>query len=92
MIVVVIAELKVFKSQAAEFFLFAALMLADMMIFILLAMRYKYVTESKQRDDNKVATVAGDGAEPKETAFNTIDLKNSQKGVENEAYTEENAI
>ncbi|XP_058985772.1 peptide transporter family 1 isoform X2 [Musca domestica] len=50
MLVVVIAELKFFESQAAEFALFAGLMIIDMFIFMLLAMRYKYVTHSEEGD------------------------------------------
>jgi solute carrier family 15 oligopeptide transporter 1 len=53
-IVVVIAEAKFFESQAMEFFLFAILMFIDMMIFIVLAMRYKYVNvedDHKKTDD-----------------------------------------
>lgn len=41
-LVVVIAELRFFDSQANEFFLFAALMVIDMAIFTLLALRYTY--------------------------------------------------
>ncbi|XP_013116650.2 peptide transporter family 1 isoform X2 [Stomoxys calcitrans] len=50
MLVVVIAELKFFDSQAAEFALFAGLMIVDMFIFMLLAMRYEYVTHSEEED------------------------------------------
>ncbi|XP_034489736.1 peptide transporter family 1 [Drosophila innubila] len=42
MIVVVIAELKFVGSQSAEFALFAALMLINLLIFLLLARNYKY--------------------------------------------------
>lgn len=40
-IVVIIAELKLFESQASEFFLFAGLMFADMLIFMVVAYLYK---------------------------------------------------
>lgn len=50
-IVVVIAEAKIFQSQAYEFFLFAVMMFIDMLIFGLLAMKYKYVTNSDSKDD-----------------------------------------
>ncbi|XP_067640963.1 peptide transporter family 1-like [Eurosta solidaginis] len=40
-IIVVIAELSLFDSQASEFFLFAGLLLADMMLFMLVAYKYK---------------------------------------------------
>lgn len=53
-IVVIIAEAKIFHSQANEFFLFAGLMVIDMAIFGLLAMRYKYVTSSDKKNDGDV--------------------------------------
>ncbi|XP_037825911.1 peptide transporter family 1 [Lucilia sericata] len=40
-IVVIIAELALFDSQASEFFLFAGLMFADMLLFMYMAYRYK---------------------------------------------------
>ncbi|XP_005182724.1 peptide transporter family 1 isoform X1 [Musca domestica] len=40
-IVVIVAEAKIFKSQANEFFLFAGLMFADMIVFMWVAYRYK---------------------------------------------------
>ncbi|XP_061396673.1 peptide transporter family 1 [Musca vetustissima] len=40
-VVVIIAELKLFDSQASEFFLFAGLMFADMVLFMFMAYRYK---------------------------------------------------
>nr|XP_036221346.1 peptide transporter family 1-like isoform X2 [Bactrocera oleae] len=40
-IVVIIAELKLFESQAYEFFLFAGFMFVDMIIFMFVAYRYK---------------------------------------------------
>lgn len=43
MLVVVVAKAKFFESQAAEFTLFASLMVVDMFVFMLLAMNYKYV-------------------------------------------------
>lgn len=44
LIVVIVSEAKFFKSQAHEFLLFAALMFVDMLIFIIIALRYKYYT------------------------------------------------
>lgn len=44
-IVVVVAELKFFQSQANEFFLFAGLMFADMLIFMWFACYYKTYDE-----------------------------------------------
>ncbi|XP_075228901.1 peptide transporter family 1 isoform X2 [Lycorma delicatula] len=46
LIVILIAKLK-FESQAFEFFSFAALMSAVMLIFILMAIQYRYVTVSE---------------------------------------------
>lgn len=40
-IVVIVAELQLFQSQANEFFLFAGLMFVDMLLFMLLAYRYQ---------------------------------------------------
>ncbi|XP_018792903.1 PREDICTED: peptide transporter family 1-like [Bactrocera latifrons] len=40
-IVVIIAELKLFDSQADEFFLFSGIMFVDMIIFMFVAYRYK---------------------------------------------------
>ncbi|XP_054729960.1 peptide transporter family 1 isoform X2 [Anastrepha obliqua] len=40
-IVVIIAELSLFDSQAYEFFLFAGLMFVDMVVFMFVAFRYK---------------------------------------------------
>ena len=51
-IVVIIAEAKIFHSQAHEFFLFAALMVVDMAVFGYLAIRYKYVTSGEKKDDD----------------------------------------
>ncbi|KAM8719787.1 hypothetical protein ACLKA7_005933 [Drosophila subpalustris] len=58
MIVVVIAELKFVGSQSAEFALFAALMLINLLIFLLLARNYKYTnatttTEQQQQQQQQ---------------------------------------
>ncbi|KAG0728410.1 Solute carrier family 15 member 1 [Chionoecetes opilio] len=45
LIVVIIAEAKIFDRQSMEFFLFAGLMFVDMILFAALAVRYKYVDE-----------------------------------------------
>lgn len=59
--VAVIAESKLVRSQAAEFFLFAALMAIDCLIFIWLAIKYKYRDEvesaSAHDTSGSVATV-----------------------------------
>lgn len=47
LIVILVAETKMFSSQAHEFLLFAGLMFVDMIIFALLAYRYKSSNVSK---------------------------------------------
>lgn len=59
MLVAVITEIKIFQSQAAEFFLFAVLMAIDICFFISLAMKYKYRNEDV---DNEVQQAGGDKA------------------------------
>lgn len=49
-IVVIIAEIKLFDSQAKEFFLFTALMAVDILLFIYLAKKYTYRTEMGSDD------------------------------------------
>lgn len=51
LIVAMVAESRAFKSQSAEFFLFAALMLLDMGIFIWLTSRYEYSEPSHQDEE-----------------------------------------
>jgi solute carrier family 15 oligopeptide transporter 1 len=42
-LVILITQANFFKSQAQEFFLFAVVMIADMMVFIEMASNYKFV-------------------------------------------------
>lgn len=56
-IVVIIAEAKIFESQADEFFLFAGLMFVDMIIFAFLAYFYKPNDPNKGVDDEANSTV-----------------------------------
>lgn len=74
-IVVVIAEAKIFQSQANEFFLFAIMMFIDMAIFGLLAMRYKYVTNGTKKDDSDLE--------------NAIPIENTRKTFTNNAFQED---
>ncbi len=48
LIVIVIAELKAFDSQASEFFMFATFMAIDMFVFAIMAYYYKYVDFGKR--------------------------------------------
>ena len=47
----VINKLYIYVVQADEFFLFAGLMAVDMIIFALMAMRYKYVETPSEEDE-----------------------------------------
>lgn len=51
--VVIIAKIQLFDSQSGEFFLYAGLMALNVMLFIYLAMRYKYraVIEDVENDE-----------------------------------------
>lgn len=55
-IVVIIAEAKIFESQADEFFLFAGLMFVDMVIFAFLAYFYKPNDPNRGVDDDSTFT------------------------------------
>ncbi|XP_066304808.1 solute carrier family 15 member 1-like [Branchiostoma lanceolatum] len=57
LITFIIANLNLFPEQSSEFFFFAALMVAVDIIFVILAVRYKYVTPARSREDDKVAIV-----------------------------------
>ncbi|XP_021917359.1 peptide transporter family 1 isoform X3 [Zootermopsis nevadensis] len=77
LIVVIIAEAKFFDSQAHEFFLFAGLMLVDMAIFSLMAMKYKYVEVPKAEDEDE--SKSGELA-LKETQFS------KKNGIDNTSF------
>ncbi|CAG9821729.1 unnamed protein product [Phaedon cochleariae] len=55
LLVIIITQLNMFRSQAHEFFLFAILIVADMMIFMEMASNYKFV----QIVDSSTATSVG---------------------------------
>lgn len=63
-IVVIIAEIKLFDSQAKEFFLFTALMAVDILLFIHLAIKYTYRNEMEtdNEPDTNGAPMKKDGA------------------------------
>lgn len=52
--VVIIAKIKLFESQSGEFFLYAGLMALNIVLFIFLAMKYKYrdVIEDIENDES----------------------------------------
>ncbi|XP_073830928.1 peptide transporter family 1 isoform X2 [Musca autumnalis] len=69
-VVVIIAELALFESQAYEFFLFAGLMFVDMLLFMYMAYRYKpnnpnAVAEAEPLTGEDKATLALEGSENK---------------------------
>ncbi|XP_017462685.1 PREDICTED: peptide transporter family 1-like [Rhagoletis zephyria] len=84
MLVVVIAELKFFDSQAAEFALFAALMIVDMFIFVLLTISYKYVEHGEDPEANQVV-VTPNISKQREAERETY-IGNRGNGHFNEAY------
>lgn len=75
-LVAIIAEVKIFESQAAEFFLFAALMGVDICIFIWMATRYKYRSESDNAD-----------ALDHSGSITTINMSGSSANAMNETFT-----
>lgn len=69
-IVVIIAETKFFQSQANEFFLFAVLMVIDMAVFGLIAMRYEYmINNSDIEDNNELEAVPNQAIDDKQSSF-----------------------
>lgn len=58
-IVIIVAEAKAFDSQASEFFMFACLMIVDMLIFMWLA--WRYVPREKRIKDNEIPMETKDG-------------------------------
>lgn len=78
--VVIIAELKFFKSQASEFFLFFGLMAVDVVIFIVLAMRYVYRPKSTVEDGQPNIEQGGSNSTI------PVGLKATGSGIDNTAY------
>ncbi|XP_077302122.1 peptide transporter family 1 [Arctopsyche grandis] len=72
LIVVIVAETKGFSRQSDEFFLFAGLMVADMVIFLLMTLKYKYVS------------VENDSVSDNDT-LNLSETPNEKKGIDNQA-------
>lgn len=77
LIVAMVAESRIFKSQADEFFLFAGLMLVDMAIFIWLTVYYEY-SEPSHEDE-----------ELDESSLDDSTMTNKGNGVTNIAYRED---
>ncbi|XP_065570376.1 solute carrier family 15 member 2-like isoform X2 [Artemia franciscana] len=62
LIVIIIAEAKIFPKQSDEFFLFAGLMFVDMIILAILAWRYKYkeTPDSSNKEKKKSISDSSD--------------------------------
>jgi uncharacterized protein YpmS len=52
-----------------EFFLFAGLIALDIILFVILAVRYTYVEDDKEKNDNKKRSTVNDGTD--NPAFNS---------------------
>ncbi|XP_034489737.1 peptide transporter family 1 [Drosophila innubila] len=76
-IVVIIAEAALFESQASEFFLFAGLMFADMLVFMYMAYNYKPHDPNKSEE---VEPLTPDDAQDDE---NRPSIKPLETGVTN---------
>ena len=94
--VVIIAEVKFFQSQAAEFFLFSAIMAVDICIFVFLACRYTY---RKELDDTELTRKSIDAAPDTFASAITASIAsekidespkclNGKGGLDNYGYTE----
>lgn len=80
-IVVIVAKVNFFKSQASEFFLFFGLMVLDVCLFIYLATRYRY-REDKSVEDGRTTAPAAMKQLPSDGAV-------QRKGFVNTAYSGE---
>ncbi|XP_030766027.1 peptide transporter family 1 isoform X2 [Sitophilus oryzae] len=65
LIIVLIESAKIFEDQSKDFFLYTGLMLVDMLLFMWLAIRYKYVQNEDSSEDEEL--------DEKETITNGID-------------------
>ncbi|KAL1517031.1 hypothetical protein ABEB36_000850 [Hypothenemus hampei] len=78
LLIVIIESLELFEKQSNDFFLYTGLMVVDMLLFMWLAIRYKYVTD----EDSSV----GDETE----LNNAEDSKKVANGVDNPAFEQNN--
>ncbi|XP_071444885.1 peptide transporter family 1-like [Hetaerina americana] len=54
MIIIIIEELKIFDKQAYEYFLYAGIMVAVMLIFLWMSWNYKYVQVHERKEDLEI--------------------------------------
>ncbi|KAG8232131.1 hypothetical protein J437_LFUL012140 [Ladona fulva] len=85
LIVVIIAEAKFFESQTSEFFLFAGLMVAVMILFLFMARDYKYVQVTSADEEEQLEDFKG----RKQSSQSCKELEVSG-GKENEAFENPN--
>ena len=62
--------------QSMEFFLFAGLIALDIILFVILALRYTYVEDQKEKNDSKESPCTA-----------TVN-----QGIENQSFTSETVI
>lgn len=80
-IVVIVAEVSFFDSQASEFFLFAGCMVLNVILFIWLASRYTY----RHVQETETNIVMSNNPTPKPA----ITDRGNKTGIENYAYNSE---
>lgn len=80
-IVVIVAHSHFFAEQSSEFFLFAGLMIVDMLLFVWLAVRYRY-NNGPNGENAKAEEVARSNGHNGGTSSAVV-------GVSNRAYVEE---
>ncbi|XP_046443398.1 solute carrier family 15 member 1-like [Daphnia pulex] len=76
LIVTVVAKAKLIPRQSMEFFLFAGLIALDIILFVILALRYTYVEDEKEKSESM-----------KRLRSSTV-----KEGTDNKAFTSETAI
>lgn len=79
-IVVIVTKVHFFNSQAYEFLLFFGLMILNVLLFIWLALRYKYRNEDDQDIEQKIETTSIDPVNGKCESHSVVN------GIENVAY------
>ncbi|EFX84703.1 hypothetical protein DAPPUDRAFT_99512 [Daphnia pulex] len=77
LIVTVVAKAKFIPRQSMEFFLFAGLIALDIILFVILALRYTYVEDEKEKSEST-----------KRLRPSTV----MKEGTDNKAFTSETAI
>ncbi|KAM8719790.1 hypothetical protein ACLKA7_005935 [Drosophila subpalustris] len=79
-IVVIIAEAALFDSQASEFFLFAGLMFADMLLFMFMA--YNYQPNDPNKSEEVEPLTGAQSNDDSRSAIQALDTGAANKGLE----------